>query len=118
MIFFNDDLTENKSGEQKDLRALTAFVKELGHNSIVKAGLFFLNGRGYRYDKLFKLPEGISLLRAKNLHILEDKANSLPKSSLTPFKHIPLQHYQEEQVMLEILMVKLTQDLYCKEFLL
>ena len=73
-IFFNDDLTETQTGEQWDLRALAAYAKDLGHDAIVKAGLLYFDGRRYRYDELQKLPEAISLLKAKSLHILEDKA--------------------------------------------
>ena len=73
-IFFNDDLTETQAGEQRDLRALAAYARDLGHVSIVKAGLLYLDTRRYRYDEIHKLPEGINLLNAKTIHILEDKA--------------------------------------------
>ena len=73
-VFFNDDLTEQQANEQRDLRALAAFAKTKGFNSNVKAGLLWLDGRRYRYEEIHRLPEGISLLHAKNIHILEDKA--------------------------------------------
>ena len=73
-VFFNDDLTEEQTGEQRDLRALAAYARELGHVSIVKAGLLILDGRRFRYDEIHRLPEGLNLLNAKTLHILEDTA--------------------------------------------
>ena len=73
-VFFNDDLTEQQANEQRDLRALAAFAKTKGFNSNVKAGNLWLDGRRFRYEELHRLPEEISLLKAKNLHILEDSA--------------------------------------------
>ena len=73
-VYFNDDLTEQQANEQRDLRALAAFAKSKGFNSNVKAGGLWLDGQKYRYEELHRLPEEISLLKAKNLHILEDRA--------------------------------------------
>ena len=39
----------------------------------MKSGALILDGRRFRYDVLHKLPSEISLLNAKNIHILEDK---------------------------------------------
>ena len=72
-VYFNDDLTEQQSNEQRDLRCLAAFAKNNGFNALVRAGVLVIDGRRFRYDELHRLPEGISLLRAKNLHILDDK---------------------------------------------
>ena len=47
MIFFNDDLTETQENEQRDLRALAAFARDLGHESVVKAGLLFFDTTNY-----------------------------------------------------------------------
>ena len=73
-IFFNDDLTEQQANEQRDLRALAAYAKNKGFNASVRAGFLCLDGRRYRYDEIHRLPEGITLINAKNLHILDDKA--------------------------------------------
>ena len=73
-IYFNDDLTERQANEQRDLRALAAFAKSKDFNASVKAGNLWLDGRRYRYEELHRLPADISLIKAKNLHILEDKA--------------------------------------------
>ena len=73
-IYFNDDLTEQQANEQRDLRALAVFAKTKGFTSNVKAGALWLDGRKFRYEDLHRLPEDISLIKAKNLHILEDKA--------------------------------------------
>ena len=72
-IFFNDDLTEQQSNEQRDLRALAGFAKSKGCRASVKAGVLWLDGRKFRYEDLHRLPDGITLMNAKNLHILEDK---------------------------------------------
>ena len=72
-VYFNDDLTEQQASEQRDLRSLAAFAKSRGFNAQVKAGALSLDGRRFRYDELHRLPEGISLLHAKNLIILDDK---------------------------------------------
>ena len=73
-IYFNDDLTEEQANEQRDLRALAAYAKAKGFNANVKAGALWFEGRKYRYEEMHHLPEGITLLNAKNLHILDDKA--------------------------------------------
>ena len=73
-VFFNDDLTEQQANEQRDLRALSAYAKTKGFNSKVKAGALWLDGRKYRYEDRHRLPDGITLLNAKNIHILEDTA--------------------------------------------
>ena len=73
-IYFNDDLTETQANEQRDIRALAAFAKTRGYDAKVKAGNLVLDGRGYKYHNLNKLPPDISLIKAKTLYILEDKA--------------------------------------------
>ena len=40
----------------------------------MKAGALWLDGRKFRYEELHRLPDEISLIKAKNLHILEDTA--------------------------------------------
>ena len=74
VVFFNDDYTEQQANEQRDLRALAAFAKTKGYTSNLKAGALWLDGRRFRYEELYRLPEDISLIKAKNVHILEDKA--------------------------------------------
>ena len=73
-VYLNDDLTETQANEQRDIRALAAFAKSKGYNARAKAGTLELEGRTYKYHKLSRLPADISLLKAKSLHILEDKA--------------------------------------------
>ena len=73
-VYLNDDLTVQQSNEQRDLRALAAYAKSRGYTSNVKAGALWIDGRKYRYDEIHRLPNDISSLKAKNLHILEDKA--------------------------------------------
>ena len=53
------------------MRALAAYAKGLGREASVKAGVLWFEGRKFRYVDLFKLPQDISLLKAKNLEILE-----------------------------------------------
>ena len=89
-VYFNDDLTEQKANEQRDLRALAAFAKTKGYNSNVRAGALWLNGCKFRYDELYRLPDDISLLKAKNIHIL---SYSIPEPTLTSLEPIPQQHH-------------------------
>ena len=67
----DDDWTETQASEQRNLRALAAYAK--GREAAVKAGVLWLEGRRFRYEDLFKLPEDISLLKAKTLNILNGK---------------------------------------------
>ena len=73
-VFFNDDLREQQAIEQRDLRSLVAYAKKIGREAKVKTGAFWYEGRRYRHEDLHRLPQEISLLRAKTLHILDDKA--------------------------------------------
>ena len=73
-VYLNDNFTEQQANEQRDLRALAAFAKAKGFNAIVRAGALWLEGRKYRYEELHRLPGDISLIKAKNIHILDDKA--------------------------------------------
>ena len=72
-VYFNDDWTEAQAIEQRDLRALAAYARNKGREAIVKGGVLWLEGRRFRYEDLFKLPEDISLLKAKTLNILDGK---------------------------------------------
>ena len=72
-MFFNNDWTEQQAVEQRDLRALAAFANSKGREAVVKAGVLWFEGRKLRYEDLFKLPEDISLMKAKTLHILVGK---------------------------------------------
>ena len=73
-VYFNDDLTAIQATEQRDLRVLAAYAKSLGKEAIVKGNALWLEGRKYRYEEVHRLPAEISLLKAKNLHILGDQA--------------------------------------------
>ena len=73
-VYFNDDLTEVQANEQRDLRSLAAFAKTKGFAANVRAGALWLDGRKFRYEELHRLPADITLINAKNLHILDDKA--------------------------------------------
>ena len=73
-VFFNDNLTEKQANEQRDLRALAAYAKSKDYNASVKGGVLWIDGRHYRYEEIHRLPGDISLINAKNLHILEGKA--------------------------------------------
>ena len=88
-VYFNDDLTETQANEQRDIRALAAFAKTKGYDAKVKAGNLMIDGRSYKYHELNKLPNDISLLKAKTLHILDDKgivfqSQHSPLSNLYP----------------------------------
>ena len=72
-VYFNDDWTEQQALEQRDLRALAAYANSKGREATVKAGVLWFEGRKLRYEDLFKLPEDISLMKAKSLYILRGK---------------------------------------------
>ena len=72
-VYFNDNWTEQQAVEQRDLRVLAALANSKGREAVVKAGVLWFEGRELRYEDLFKLPEDISLMKAKTLHILEGK---------------------------------------------
>ena len=86
-VFFRDDLTEQQTAEQRDLRALAALARELGKHAIVKAGVLHIDDRTIRYTELYKLPPGLSLCKAKTLHILDDSA------IIFQSKHSPLSNF-------------------------
>ena len=68
---------EEKQGErviEEVGSILAAFAKTKGYNARAKAGFLELEGRKYRYQDRHRLPTDVSLLKAKTLHILEDKA--------------------------------------------
>ena len=73
-VYFNDDLTEIQEIERRDLRSLVTYIKKIGGVATVKAGALWYEGRKYRYEHLHRLPGDISLLKAKNLSILDNSA--------------------------------------------
>ena len=73
-IYFNDDLTELQQIEQRDLRSLVAYAKLIGKEAKVRGGALWYEGRRYRHEDLHRLPEVISLLKAKTLNILSGSA--------------------------------------------
>ena len=73
-VFFNDDLTELQQIEQRDLRSLAAYAKKIGREATVWAGALWFEGRKYYYSELHRLPEDLTLLKAKTLSILNDSA--------------------------------------------
>ena len=70
-VFFNDHWTEQQFAEQRDLRALAAYATSKGREASVRAGVLWFEGRKLRYEDLFKLPNDISLMKAKTLQILD-----------------------------------------------
>ena len=50
------------------------YIKKIGGVATVKAGALWYEGRKYQYEDLHRLPGDISLLKAKNLSILDNSA--------------------------------------------
>ena len=171
-VYISDDLTECQRNQLRDLRALSAYAKSKGYESVVKANVLVLDRRKYQYRDLFRLPEGLSLERAKTLECLEGKGVAFqsvhsPLSNLYPcnivykgrpflsaegalqytratfcrrfkeasaieferdayevkrisgtFKHPPDWEDKVLDILLEILIIKFTENKHCREILL
>ena len=53
---------------------MASFARAKGYEARAKAGILELEGRRYKHHELNRAPPDITLLKAKTLHILEDKA--------------------------------------------
>ena len=171
-VFINDDLTEMQLRQNRDLRALAAYAKGIGYNAVVRANFLVIDKRRFSYGELHKLPQDLSLEKAKTVECLDGKGVAFqsvhsPLSNLYPcnivFKGKPflsaegaLQHtravfcrrllearkieYERDayevkrisatfrhpqewedkvpEVLLDILIIKFTDNTHCKEVLL
>ena len=69
-VFVNDDLTELQQNQQRDLRALSAYARTRGYDSAVKANCIFVDNRKYAYRELDRLPQDLTLEKAKTIECL------------------------------------------------
>ena len=72
-IYVNDDLTERQLSEIRDLKALNALARSQGANSFMKGNNLVINDQKYNASNLDKLPENISMEKAKNRLVDGDK---------------------------------------------
>ena len=89
-IYFNDDLTEQQANEQCDLRALAAYAKNKSFNSYVKDGNLWLDGRGYRYEEIHRLPHEISFQSKEHSHP-RGQSDSISEPTLATLELISMQ---------------------------
>ena len=69
----NDDLTEKQLSNLRDLKALNALARSQGTNSFMKGNQLVVNGQRFNYENLDKLPENLSLEKAKNRLVDDNK---------------------------------------------
>ena len=72
-IYVNDDLTERQLSEIRDLKALNALARSQGANSFMKGNSLVINDQKYNASNLDRLPENISIEKAKNRLVDGDK---------------------------------------------
>ena len=83
------DLTEMQQRWNRDLRALAAFANSKGFNAAVGGNFMLIDKRKFSYGDLYKLPQGLSLEKAKTIECLDGKGIAfqsvhLPLSNLFP----------------------------------
>ena len=69
-VYIDDDLTECQLNQRRDLRALSAYARSKGFNSMVRASWIIVNDRKYIYEELHKLAPELTLEKAKTLECL------------------------------------------------
>ena len=88
-VFISDDLTETQQRQVRDLRALAAYARELGYDSGVRGTFLIVDRRRYRYEDLNKLPNELSMEKAKTVVCLDGEGVAFqsvhsPLSNLYP----------------------------------
>ena len=70
-VYISDDLTETQQRQLRDLKALSSYARNKGHNSNVKANCIIVDGRKFPYRDLHKLPPELTLEKAKTIECLD-----------------------------------------------
>ena len=88
-VYVSDDLTEIQQNQQRDLRALAAYARSKGYSSTVRANCIIVDNRKFAYKDLHRLPQELTLEKAKTIECLEGKGVAFqsvhsPLSNLYP----------------------------------
>ena len=70
-VYLGDDLTDIQQRQSRDLRSLAAYAKSIGYNATVRANFILIDKRRFAYDELHKLPQDLSLEKAKTITCLD-----------------------------------------------
>ena len=65
-IYVNEDMTEKQMSEVWDLKAVNALARSQGTESFMKGNNLIINGQKYNQNNMDKLPENLSMEKAKN----------------------------------------------------
>ena len=72
-IYVNDDMTEKQLSEVRDLKAVNALARSQGAESFMKGNQLILNGQKYNQANIDKLPENLTMEKAKNRTVDGDR---------------------------------------------
>ena len=117
-VYISDDLTETQRNQLRDLRALSAFARTQGYNSSVRANALILDGRKFLYRELHRLPQGLSLEKAKTIECLDGKGVAFqsvhsPLSNLYPCNVV----YKGKPFLSAEGALQYTRAVFCRRFM-
>ena len=72
-VYLNDDYTNMQKIQINEMRAISALARSKGMDSKVRGNNLFVDGRRYGYGDVTRLPDGLSIEKAKTISVDEDK---------------------------------------------
>ena len=86
-VYVGDDYTECQRNQIRDLRALSAYTRRLGHDSIVRNHYLWIDNKRYVYEDHDRLPPGVTFESVKTLEVLDGKGLAF-QSSHSPLSNL------------------------------
>ena len=86
-VFINDDLTQEQAGKMKDLRAINGYARSIGKDSKIIGMKIIVEGKSFGLDDVNKVPQEISIIKVKNIEIMDGKGIAFQGHHIFIIKH-------------------------------
>ena len=82
-VHISEDLSDENSRKQRDLKAIAALARDLGYNAKVNGLTITVDGEKFTYNNIYQLPGDLTLSAAKTVEVENGYAFQGPHSELS-----------------------------------
>ena len=73
-VYVNDDMSQPKQAQRKEMRAIFSFAKSTGSDCHLRGSRLIVDKKPYTYENLKDLPHGLSIEAAKMVKVQDGLA--------------------------------------------
>ena len=89
-VHISEDLTDENSRKQRDLKAIAALATDLGYEARVNGLTISIDGKKFTYNNIDQLPDDLTLSAAKTIKVKNGIAFQGPHSPLSAMHKCPI----------------------------